>query len=478
MLPNLNRVKALVAAFRAGYYDLLGLTPKQQQAMAILMDNTTQALAFGGGANGGKSWLGCEWLFLCAEAFPETNWFIGREELKRLRSSTVRTFYKMARALGIGSSAFKYHGQDHYFHFRNGSRIELLELKYLPSDPLYERYGSVEYTGGWIEEGGEVAFEAYDTLKSRVGRQHNDKYGLLGKILITCNPKKNWLYTTFYKPFKDGVLGPALRFLQSLVTDNVKRESGAIEALQGIKDKVKRERLLLGNWEYDDDPTALVAYEQITRLPLNTHVDAGLPAITVDVARFGQDKSTIWEWSGWRCRLHQVLQGADTTAVAAAVKEAMVALKCPPYRVVIDEDGVGGGVLDQVPGAVGFVNNSAPRPDPKSAPDPRTGKRLPENYDNLKSQCKFRMAGRMQRGEIYMEQPEPSVWEQVSEEIAQWKRIEGSDGKMRAVPKEKEKEALGRSPDYADPLYQRELLELAPQPKPITHHLSIKAIRS
>ncbi|MBG8556172.1 hypothetical protein [Hymenobacter guriensis] len=460
MPPSLSRTNALVAAFKAGFYDLLSLNPKQQEALQILMDSDTKALAFGGGANGGKSWLGGEWLMLCALAYPETRWFIGREELKRLRESTFLTLGKVRRSLGIAREAYKYNGQDHYLQFANGSRIDLLELKYLPSDPLYERYGSVEYTGGWIEEGGEVAFEAYDTLKSRVGRQLNDKYGLLGKILITCNPKKNWLYTEFYKPFKTGKLLRGLRFLQSLVTDNLKRESGAIEALEGIKDKIKRERLLLGNWEYDDDPTVLVPFEHIADLPRNTHVPDGLPAITVDVARFGSDKSVIWSWRGFRAKLERVLVGADTTVVAKAVREVMQARQCPPSRTVIDDDGIGGGVRDQIPGSIGFVNNSRPLPDPTSERDRNTGKQLPENYDNLKSQCKFRMAERMVKAQVYIEDPGPTVWELLSEELGQWKRMEEEDRKMRAVSKDKEKEALGRSPDYADPLYQRELLEL------------------
>ena len=128
MLPSLNRTAALVAAFKAGYLDLLGLNPKQQ-ALDILTDTVTMSLAFGGGANGGKSWLGCVWLMLSCLAYPGTEWFIGREELKRLRESTFKTFFKVAKALRIDPGAFKYNGQDHYFRFANGSRVTLLELK-------------------------------------------------------------------------------------------------------------------------------------------------------------------------------------------------------------------------------------------------------------------------------------------------------------------------------------------------------------
>jgi hypothetical protein len=130
---------------------------KQDEALRILTDDTTVEFLYGGAAGGAKSWTGCTWLAFMCLSYPGTKWFIGREELKRLRESTLITFFKVCNKYGIRRDVdFKYNGSDHFIQFSNGSRIDLLDLRYLPSDPLYERYGSVEYTGGWIEEGGEV----------------------------------------------------------------------------------------------------------------------------------------------------------------------------------------------------------------------------------------------------------------------------------------------------------------------------------
>jgi phage terminase large subunit len=228
---------------------------KQHEAWQRLEDKTTEFIVFGGAAGGGKSWLGCEWLLTMCFFYPGTKYFIGRDELKAIRESTIPTWYKVLSYHGIkADSLFKYNGQDYCFMFYNGSRIDLKELKYYPSDPLFERFGSLEYTAGWIEEAGEVQGAAFDMISSRTNRWYNDKYGLLGKTLITCNPKKNFLYYDFYRPWKEKRLANNKAFIQAFVDDNDKGESGYKAKLENLKGAA-RERLRFGNWEYEDDPT-------------------------------------------------------------------------------------------------------------------------------------------------------------------------------------------------------------------------------
>src|SRR3990170_3611943 len=148
---------------------------KQFLCLELLNDRVTKYPLFGGGAGGGKSWLGCEWIADMCLNFPGVRYFMGREELSSLKDSTVTTFFKMAKHHGI-SDTFRYYEHYSAIRFHNGSEIALLNLKYVPSDRLYERFGSTEYTGGLIEEAGQVNFNAFDTLKSRIGRHLNDKY--------------------------------------------------------------------------------------------------------------------------------------------------------------------------------------------------------------------------------------------------------------------------------------------------------------
>ena len=61
-------------------------------------------------------------------------------------------------------------------------------------------------------------------------------------------------------------------------------------------------------------------------------------------------------------------RGRGASAIADNIKIALRNEKIPYSHCLIDEVGVGGGVLDQVRGAKGFIANSSPIEDTKAAP--------------------------------------------------------------------------------------------------------------
>lgn len=468
-------------AFKRKFFDFIVDTPKgrhekQRQAFEILTDSETDEFAYGGAAGGAKSWTGCCWLLFQCWAYPGVRGFIGREELKRITESTLITFFKVAAAYGfVNGVDFKYNGQKNFIQFSNGSRIDLLELKYLPRDPMYERFGSTEYTFGWIEESGEINFGAYEVLKTRVGRHFNDRYGLIAKLFLTCNPKKNWLYQVFYKPHKEGKLPTNMKYLQAFVTDNPHIDSGYVKRLDGIKDKAKKARLRDGDWDYDDDPTVMCSYDNVMSMFTNTHVQRGTDKyITADVARFGSDKARIGVWYGWVLVEKHEFAISATTDIQDCINAMRVKHGIPANHCIADEDGVGGGVVDNC-GIVGFVNNAKPITSKESAENKvkqasDSAKNIDpdfENYQNLQTQCAYKVAEVINEHGIYLECVTlESEKEEIAEEFA-WLKTYKTDEerKLRILPKDEVKKAIGRSPDWRDLILMKYYFELKPAPK-------------
>lgn len=369
-------------------------------------------------------------------------------------ASTYLTFNKVSQFHKIPVGEWKLNGQYNFIEFRNGSRIDLLDVNFIPSDPLFERFGSLEYTEGDLEEGGEMHFQAFDVLKSRVGRHRNEELGLLPKIGITCNPTKNFLYPLFYKPYKDNSLPDQYAFIQALYKDNPYTAEQYGKQLAEITDKATRERLMFGNWEYDDDPSALIEYEAILDMFTNPPIVSDDKYLTADVARFGQDKTVIGFWIGWHLYKVIVKSKLSVDESATFIRTEADAERIPRSHWCIDEDGVGGGVLDLCKGAKGFIANSTPITEGT-------------NYRNLKAECSYMLASKVNAREVSITALMSEEHKQfLIEELEQIKSKDADkDGKRQIVPKDEVKERIGRSPDFSDMMMMRSYFEVE---RPVT----------
>lgn len=446
-MPMALAVKAEL--FRRGRFEFItcrnGVNhDKQQQALSILTDSDHVEILYGGAAGGAKSWTGAVWLLFMCLCYPGTKWFIGRAELKRITQSTYITFKRVCSMYGCTEDLWNFNGQLNYIQFNNGSRIDFLDLQFKPSDPFYERYGSIEFTGGWIEEGGEVNFGAFDTLKTRVGRCLNEEYGLKRKLFITCNPKKNWMYDTFYKPYKAGLLEPYRYYIACLVQENPFIDPDYIEGLDTTTDKVKYARLRLGDWEYDDNPNALCSHDDICAIFGNKlAIRTGKYYITGDIARFGADHARLAVWDGYYIVEKICFDVSKLTDIQTWIVNKQKKYRIPNHRCIVDEDGVGGGVVDFCE-INGFVNNSTALKG--------------ENYRNLQTQCGYKLAEHINASEIGIDEEivSQAEREQIIRELEQlqtWKA--DSDGKLMLKPKEEIKAELGCSPDWRDMFLMR-----------------------
>lgn len=437
---------------------------KQYEAFQYLLDKQSTEILYGGGAGGGKSYLGCVWLLYSCLQYPGTRWLMGRAILKTLKDSTLLTFFRVCREWGLRMNKdFKYNSIDATIKFPNESVIHLKDLFNYPSDPEFDELGSTEYTGAFIDEASQITHKAYQIVMSRI-RYRLDEYQLVPKILVATNPTKNFLYAEFYKASKEGTLPIYRKFVPALVQDNPFISRHYIDNLNKL-DKISKERLLFGNWEYDDDPTKLFDYECLLDMFNKPYLEKPREQkyITADIARFGEDSTVIVVWRD--LHVEKIIHAKKQSTMETANKIRQVAEQegVPNHLIAIDEDGVGGGVVDQFNGVRGFVNNSKALE--------QLGKEAQANYANLKSQCYFIFAELVNTNQIGIyKSVDNEVKKRIIEDLEQIKRHNADkDAKLQVTPKEEVKEHLGRSPDFGDALMMRMIFLLK---RPYTPYIS------
>lgn len=422
------------------------LSIKQTTAIDYLEDHKTNVILYGGGAGGGKSLLGCYWVLKQCLKYPNTRYVIGRSRLKNLKETTLKSFFEVCNMQGLNANVdFVYNETKSVITLTHTkSEILLKDLFHYPSDPNFDSLGSMEITGAFIDEATEITPMAYNVIQSRM-RYKLDQHGLIPKLLMTCNPSKGWIYTEFYKPYINNDLKPNQQFIRSLVTDNPNISKHYIEQLKRL-DVLNQKRLLFGDWEYSDDDTQLFPYDALTNMFTNDYVIGnGVKYITVDVARFGRDKSVICLWDGLVCYEIKTLDKNSIDELASIVIDLAKKHNVQRSNIVADSDGVGGGFVDMVKGCKSFVNNSKALNN--------------ENYKNLKTQCYYKFAQLVSNGEVYIK---PNKYQ--NEIIAEFEMVKqhdiDKDNKLAITPKDKIKQLLGRSPDIADALIMRIFYEV------------------
>ena len=419
-------------------------THTQEQAIEYLFDKETTEVLFGGAAGGGKSWVGCSWLILMCLKYPKTRFLMGRSKLDSLKKTTLNTFFEVCETWGIKAGKhYNFNGGSNIITFFNKSEIMLKDLFLYPSDRNFDNLGSLEITGAFIDEANQITEKAKNIVASRM-RYKLDEYSLIPKMLMTCNPAKNWVYTQYYRPAKDGKQKKHRKFIQSLVDDNEYISKYYKTQLQTL-DELSKQRLLFGNWEYDASDDALINYDSIINL-FNQKGVAGQKYISCDVARFGSDRTVIMYWEGLHLRQITTLLKSAINDVVEQVRVLQQEYAVNLTNIIIDEDGVGGGAKDFLR-CKGFVNNSKALKN--------------ENYQNLKTQCYYKLADLINKGQIGIDCPDVNVRNNIIEELEQVRTKDADkDNKLQIIPKDTVKAILGRSPDYSDALAMRMYYEI------------------
>ncbi len=421
-------------------------TKRQSEAWKYLTDDKTNVVLFGGSAGGGKSFIGCLWITTLCLQYKGIRCLIGRTVLTQLRLTTLNTLFELLNHMGLKTGEhFTYNGQSNVLTFYNKSEIIFKDLQYNPSDPNYDSLGSLEITAAFIDEASQCTSLAYSIVKSRIRYKLNE-YNFIPKVLMTCNPANNWIKKDFYIPYVQERLPENQVFIPSLPMDNPHLPPSYLDMLRELPPQ-QRKRLLEGDWDYLDDADSVFDFDSITSsIFKNEPNPQDNKYMTVDVARFGDDRSVIIIWVGLTAVSCQIYRKVSTVELSSEIRDLMRLHGIHPSNVIIDSDGVGGGVSDSIR-SINFINNAKPFHN--------------QNFTNLKSQCYIKLSEMFKEGKISLNIMDPSTVDDLTQELLAIKLKDiDKDNKVGVQSKDEMKRILGKSPDISDCLMMRMYTEV------------------
>lgn len=182
------------------------------------------------------------------------------------------------------------------------------------------------------------------------------------------------------------------------------KDPGYIGNLMAL-DEQEKAKLLHGSWKISIDGTELFNNDKLKAMFTNYPPESDFKCITCDAARFGSNLAVIKYWHGWTCRETHIYTISSEDTLYNCIESIRRTSQIPSSQVIIDQDGVGGFLVDRG-GYLGFTNNASPvkilMTDDlgRAVIDPNTGRQreLQESYQNLKTQCYFYLSKKVNAG--------------------------------------------------------------------------------
>ena len=412
-------------------------TKKQDEVFEIFDDDDTTEILFGGGVGAAKTYLMGSLITIKCLQYEGIRVGLCRNELTTLKKTTVVTLLsEVFPNFGLlKDEHYKYNPIEGKIVFYNGSEIVFQELRHIPSDPNYTRLGGLLLTFAVIDEAGETEAKGKEILQSRIGRWRNESYKIKPLLVMTCNPSRNFLYDDFYLADKEGTMPYYRKFVNATGLDNPYLSDAYIENLKRTLTPSEVSRLLMGNWESQDDPDSLVSSDDIMEMydhSIDMNTDT-TKYISADIA-FKQDGCILFVWEG--NDVIDIIKVGKTEVVLDRIKETAREYGVQTRHIAYDSDGVGQFIKQYLRSAKAIINN---------------GKVLKgENYINLKSQLYYKLGELVREGKIKMKTNK--FKKELEGELLSIKRKvrATSESKMEINSKADQKKLIGHSPDYAD----------------------------
>tara|TARA_B100001245_G_scaffold236593_1_gene228609 strand:- start:8371 stop:9786 length:1416 start_codon:yes stop_codon:yes gene_type:complete len=444
----------------------LQLKPKQQSVIDIINTRPEiDEIILIGPTGTGKSALTAHVFISIAEAFPHSQLFVWRKNFNTARKTIWRTYKKMMSDMNmVEDKHYKLNEGSLLIEFPNKSLITFAQAD-SSTDKDQNKIKGLDITANQLEESNELIEDAADMIMSRKGRANQE--GQPSINIHTMNPNNGWAKNRYYDKWKKGQLPSNVMVIEFTLEDSWQSDKD-INSLIRSKPKWWVERYLRNNWNYLDEDHALIKgylWERasIFRLPEPERNEVGniIPKFTrtkfnkvigVDVSDGGGDACVatlieddiVMEQRELKIpeRTYGQSSEVDSRPIGYLFAQQLIAwaeskgfTKAYAHHISIECNGVGTSMRDNMKLLGWYIDEYV-----------ATGKSRNETALNARRA--------LEDAEIQIFQKdayrgnEDELWREISAHDTDM-----VDGVEKVTKKEKIKEILGRSPDYADSFF-------------------------
>jgi hypothetical protein len=439
-------------------------TARQKRAWNALDDPTIRRVLYGGAKGGGKSYFLCVWLFTQVYSMmvegrlepsnnpPHVAWF-GRKQSVDLTGTTLQTWREV-----IPQEYYTLKGSTEKDpkHILIMDRIAI-DYGGLDKSENIQKFNSAEYVIICVDQAEEVTKDEVAVLRASLRmvlkgndgkpvtpRDKNGKKIINPKTslpydhwpfkeLYTANPRQCWLKPDFIdSPEADST------FVSALPSDNPYLPDDYVETLRKAFDHRPEllEAYLNGSWDMSEDADQIIKGRWLvgaSNIAISQYQADRRRFLVCDVARFGDDETVIYYMEDTDIIEEYIYGQRDTMYTANRLHVLSVEHHICP--IVVDEGGLGGGVVDRLREMDNIVYGV----------DSSRKSSFPEKYGNLRAEVWDNAAKMFSDGAVELHHGDTELRTQL-----QVPKYKYKNGKIYVEPKADIKKRMSRSPDRAD----------------------------